>query len=70
VRYEVTDGAGKVVFFPNGQSDQIRARQARMTLTGLTVLITGGTGSFGHAIVARLLAGDVGRVLVYSAATS
>jgi UDP-N-acetylglucosamine 4,6-dehydratase len=37
-----------------------------MTPTGLNILITGGTGSFGQAIVARLLAGDVGRVLIYS----
>jgi hypothetical protein len=29
VRYEVTDGAGKVVFFPNGQADQIQVRGKR-----------------------------------------
>lgn len=29
VRYEVTDGAGKVVFFPNGQSDEIVVRGVR-----------------------------------------
>lgn len=27
VRYEVTDGASKVVFFPNGQADQILVRK-------------------------------------------
>lgn len=37
-----------------------------MTLDALTVLITGGTGSFGHACVGRLLATKVGRVIVFS----
>lgn len=37
-----------------------------MTITGKTVLITGGTGSFGNAMVTRLLDGDIGRVIVYS----
>jgi len=35
-------------------------------LGGQTILITGGTGSFGYACVARLLAADVARVIVYS----
>ncbi len=37
-----------------------------MNCSGQTVFITGGTGSFGHAMVERLLAGDVGRVIVFS----
>jgi UDP-N-acetylglucosamine 4,6-dehydratase/5-epimerase len=35
-------------------------------IEGKTVLITGGTGSFGHACVEQLLAGDVARVIVFS----
>jgi len=37
-----------------------------MTVDGSTVLITGGTGSFGHKMTERLLAQDVGRVIVFS----
>jgi hypothetical protein len=29
VRFEVTDGNGKVVFFPNGQAEQILVRKVR-----------------------------------------
>jgi UDP-N-acetylglucosamine 4,6-dehydratase len=39
--------------------------QARAT-SGRTVLVTGGTGSFGGTMVRRLLAGDVGEVRVFS----
>lgn len=35
-------------------------------LAGATVAITGGTGSFGHAMAKRLLARDVGIVRIYS----
>lgn len=35
-------------------------------MSGRTVLITGGTGSFGHKMAARLLAGEVGSVRVFS----
>jgi UDP-N-acetylglucosamine 4,6-dehydratase len=31
-----------------------------------TILITGGTGSFGHAVVRRLLSGEVGEIRVFS----
>jgi UDP-N-acetylglucosamine 4,6-dehydratase len=34
-----------------------------------TVLITGGTGSFGHAVVERFLKADVGEIRILSAAT-
>jgi UDP-N-acetylglucosamine 4,6-dehydratase len=37
-----------------------------MILSQRTVLITGGTGSFGHAMVEHLLAGDVDKVIVFS----
>jgi UDP-N-acetylglucosamine 4,6-dehydratase len=39
--------------------------EARAT-TGATVLVTGGTGSFGGTMVRRLLAGDVGEVRILS----
>lgn len=35
-------------------------------LKGKNVLVTGGTGSFGHAFVQRALAEEVGRIVVYS----
>lgn len=35
-------------------------------LAGKTVLITGGTGSFGNALVERILPGDVGNVRIFS----
>lgn len=37
-----------------------------INLSGATVLITGGTGSFGTAMTRRLLAGDVGEVRIFS----
>ncbi|PID79711.1 UDP-glucose 4-epimerase, partial [bacterium DOLZORAL124_64_63] len=33
---------------------------------GKTVLITGGTGSLGHALVRRLLKTDLRRIIIYS----
>jgi UDP-glucose 4-epimerase len=36
------------------------------TFSGKTLLITGGTGSFGNAVIRRLLSGDVGQVRVFS----
>lgn len=35
-------------------------------LTGKTVLVTGGTGSFGNAVVRRLLETDVGEIRIFS----
>jgi len=35
-------------------------------LGGRTVLITGGTGSFGHAVVRRFLAADIGEIRIFS----
>ena len=35
-------------------------------LAGKTVLITGGTGSLGHALVRRFLATDVRKIIIYS----
>jgi UDP-glucose 4-epimerase len=37
-----------------------------MSLTNKTILVTGGTGSFGHFIVRRLLDTDVGKIRVFS----
>lgn len=33
---------------------------------GKTVLITGGTGSFGHAVTDRLLRGEIGKIIIFS----
>jgi len=35
-------------------------------LTGKVILITGGTGSFGHAVVTRLLQTDCAQIRVFS----
>lgn len=35
-------------------------------LNGATVLVTGGTGSFGHTVAAKLLEGDVAEVRIFS----
>lgn len=37
-----------------------------MNFKDMTVLITGGTGSFGNAVLKRLLSGDVGEVRIFS----
>ena len=37
-----------------------------MSLANKTVLITGGTGSFGNAVLNRLLSVDVGEVRIFS----
>jgi UDP-glucose 4-epimerase len=41
-------------------------REMAQALAGRTVLVTGGTGSFGSTMVRRLLAGDVGEVRILS----
>lgn len=40
--------------------------QLDQSFDGRTVLITGGTGSFGHAVVKRLLRSDVGEIRIFS----
>ena len=42
------------------------AMQPLQTPPGATVLVTGGTGSFGSTVVRRLLAGDVAEVRIFS----
>lgn len=37
-----------------------------LSLEGATVLVTGGTGSFGHTVAAKLLEGDVAEVRIFS----
>ena len=34
--------------------------------TGKTLLITGGTGSFGHAVMDRFLSTDIGEIRIFS----
>lgn len=36
------------------------------TFTGKTLLVTGGTGSFGHAVVDRFLTTDIGEIRIFS----
>lgn len=50
-------------FEPSGQ-ERLRLQEL---LEGSTVLVTGGTGTFGHAFLSRLLEGTrPGRVIVFS----
>lgn len=41
-------------------------RELSKTLAGRTMLVTGGTGSFGHAVVARAIASDAREIRIYS----
>ncbi len=34
--------------------------------SGSTLLVTGGTGSFGHAVLEHFLATDIGQIRVFS----
>lgn len=41
-------------------------REGLQGLSGTTLLVTGGTGSFGHALIERVLASDIGEIRVFS----
>ena len=40
------------------------------TFTGATLMITGGTGSFGNAVLNRFLKTDIGEIRIFSRATT